>query len=319
MTFGAPLALLGLMAIPLLAGLHLRRQRGSARAQAAFVAAPLAASVVPNRPGARRHLALAAFLAALAAIVVALANPRTTQAQPTSSSAIMLVCDVSGSMGATDVAPTRLAAVERAVRRFLAAAPARVSVGVMVFDQTPQLLLAPSTDRAAALRALGGWRAHGGTAIGTALDAALATLGSWATRAGSAPAASIVLLSDGGSTSGTDPVAAARTAAARRVPVDTVALGTPGGKVAVTLAGGRRTLVPVPPQPALLAEIARIAHGESFRVQDAARLDAVYRMLGAKLVRRTVTRTLEAGFAGAALALLALGAALSLRWFGRLV
>jgi len=319
MSFGAPLALLGLVAIPVLAWLLVLWHRGRARAQAAFVAAPLAASVAPNRPGARRHVPLVAFLVALAALVVALADPRTTHAQPVPSSAIMLVCDVSGSMGATDVAPTRLRAVQRAARQFLAQAPARVSVGVMVFDQTPSLLVAPTTDRAAVRRALAGWHAHGGTAIGTAIDAAVAALGRWATRPGSAPAASIVLLSDGGSTSGADPLAAARAAAARRIPIDTVALGTPGGKIAVTLPGGRRVVVPVPPEPQLLAAIARIAHGESFRVQDAARLDAVYRLLGVRLARHTVTRTLEAGFAGAALALLALGGALSLRWFGRLV
>jgi Ca-activated chloride channel family protein len=319
MTFGAPLALAGLVAVPLLGAWYVLRNRGRARHQAAFVTAPLVASVAPHRPGWRRHAPPLAFLAALAALVVALADPRTTHADPVSSSGIMLACDVSGSMGATDVSPTRLLAAQRAARRFLAAMPAKVSVGVMVFDQTPTVLQTPTTDRAADRRALAGWHPHGGTAIGSAIESAVASLGRYRTAASARPAATIILLSDGGSTSGVNPLSAARVAKARHIPVDTVALGTPGGKIAVKLSNGRTVTVPVPPEPALLASIARASGGRSFAVQDATRLDAVYRMLGTKLGHHKVTHTLEAGFAGAALALLALGSALSLRWFGRLV
>jgi Ca-activated chloride channel family protein len=319
MSFGAPAALLGLAAIPLLAVWYARRQRGRTAQQAAFVTAPLMASVAPNRPGWRRHAPLVAFVAALAALVFALADPRTIHAETVHSSAIMLACDVSGSMGATDVAPTRLRAAQEAARRLLAAVPARVSVGVMVFDQVPTVLQSPTTDRAADRRALEGWHPHGGTAIGSAIETALAALGRYGTGRGSRPAASIILLSDGGSTSGINPLTAARAAAARHIPVDTVALGTPGGRIRVKLAGHRTATVPVPPEPQLLASIARASRGETFDVRDAGRLDAIYRMLGAKLGHHDVTRTLEAGFAGAALALLALGSALSLRWFGRLL
>jgi len=128
-----------------------------------------------------------------------------------------------------------------------------------------------------------------------------------------------LLLSDGGSDAGVEPLTAARVAASRHVPIDTVALGTPGGRVRVRLAGGRTITVAVPPDPGLLAQIARATRGSAFEVHQAGRLDAVYRMLGAKLSRRTVTHALEAGFAGAALVLLGLGSALSLRWFGRLI
>jgi Ca-activated chloride channel family protein len=296
MSFGAPAALLGLAAIPLLAAWYARRQRGRLRQQATFVTAPLLASVAPNRPGWRRHAPLLAFLAALAVLVVALANPRTTHAETVPNSAIILACDVSGSMGATDVSPTRLEAVQRAARRFLDAVPARVKVGVIVFDQVPTVLASPTTNRAADRRALLGWRPHGGTAIGSAIDAAMAVLARYGgSGAKSRPAAKLLLLSDGSSTSGVNPLVAARIAARRHIPIDTVALGTAGGT------------------------IARASGGETFRVQDAHRLSAVYRSLGAKVGHRKVTRTLEAGFAGAALVLLALGGALSLRWFGRLI
>lgn len=319
MTFGAPLALLGLAALPLLAVWYAGRQRGRRRQEAAFVTAPLAASVAPNRPRWRRHLPVIALLAALAALVVALAQPRTTHAQSVSNSAIMIATDVSGSMGATDVKPTRLQAVLRAARDFLDTVPDQVRVGIMVFDQAPTVLQSPTTDRAADRRALNGWRPHGGTAIGSAIDDALAQLapyGSGSTR--SRPTASILLLSDGGSTSGVNPLTAARTAAARHIPVDTVALGTPGGRIAVTQRG-RTFTVPAAPEPQLLAAVAHTSHGETFQIQNANRLDAVYKMLGAKLGHRKVTGSLEAGFAGAALALLALGTALSLGWFGRLI
>ena len=319
MSFGAPAALLGLAALPLLAAWYARRQRGRVRAQAAFVTAPLAASIAPNRPGWRRHAPLLAFALACAVLVVALADPRTTHAQAVPNSAIILACDASGSMGATDVSPTRLKAAQRAARRFLDAVPAKVKVGVMVFDQVPTVLVAPTTDRAADRRALTGWRPHGGTAIGDAIDAAMALLARYGTGTRSRPAAKLVLLSDGGSTSGISPLVAARIGAKRHIPIDTVALGTPGGRIAVKLRGGGTVQVPVPPEPQLLAAIARASGGETFRVQDASRLDAVYRSLGAKVGQRTVTRTLEAGFAGAALALLALGGALSLRWSGRLI
>jgi len=321
MSFGAPAALLGLAALPLLAVWYGRRQRGRARQQAAFVSAALAPSVVPRRPGWRRHAPLLAFVLALAVLVVALADPRTTHAQVVQDSAIILACDVSGSMGATDVSPTRLRAAQQAALRFLGAVPGKVKVGVMTFDQTPSVLQAPTTDRAADRRALRGWTPHGGTAIGSAIDSAMAVLARYGTgsRSPTRPAATLVLLSDGGSTSGPDPLVAARAARTRHIPVDTVALGTPGGTIAVKRQDGSTAQVPVPPQPQLLAQIARASGGQTFRVEDASRLDAVYRSLGAKVGHHKVTRTLEAGFAGAALALLALGAALSLRWFGRLI
>jgi Ca-activated chloride channel homolog len=319
MSFGAPLALLGLVAIPLLARWYVRRRRQDRLAAAAFVSAPLLASVSPNRPGWRRHAPLLALLAALAVLIVALAEPRTTVAAPISSSAIMLAADVSGSMGSTDVAPTRLRAAERAALRFLTAVPAHVSVGVMVFNQDPDVLALPTTDRAADRRALSGWTPHGGTAIGNAVELAVSVLGSGG-NGRSRPTAAIVLLSDGGSTSGASPLAAAREARNRHIPVDTVALGTPTGKISIE-AGRipRRITVPVPVQTATLAAVARASGGQAFTARSATALDEIYERLGARYTRHKVHRTLEAGFAGAALALLALGGALSLRWFGRLI
>jgi Ca-activated chloride channel homolog len=319
MSFGAPLALTALAALPLLAAWYARRERGRAAAQAAFASAPLLESVAPERPRWRRHVPLIALLAALAALILALADPRTTQAQPVEHSAIMLANDVSGSMAATDVAPTRLRAAQHAARAFLRQVPAHVSVGVMTFDQTPDVLTSPTRDRAAVERALTGWRPHGGTAIGVAIRVALNLLTRIVGgRHGTHPPAAIVLLSDGGSTSGVSPLTEARAAARAHIRIYTVALGTAHGTISV-IRNGRSVRVPAPPDPTLLRSIARASKGRAFTERDAGHLDAVYRHLGATLTHRRAQKRLEAGFAGAGLVLLALGTALSLRWFGRLI
>lgn len=312
MSFGAPLALLALLAVPALAIWYLGRRRAIVAREAAFVSPALAASLAPRRPGWRRHAPLVAFLTALAALIFSLSDPRVTHAASTSSSTIILACDVSGSMGATDVSPTRIRAAQAAAQRFLAGAGSQVAVGVMLFDQLPDVLLSPTTNHAAVARALRGWRPHGGTAIGTAIDTAVALLGRGHGHS------AIVLLSDGGSTSGADPLGAARHAASVHIPVDTVALGKPGGRIAVHK-DGRTFTVPVPPDPQLLAQIAHASGGSAFTAQDAGHLNAVYAKLAAAIGHHRVRYALAADLAGAALALIGLGSALSLRWFGRLI
>ena len=312
MSFGAPLALVALLAVPALAVWYAGRRRAITARETAFVSRALVSSVAPRRPGWRRHAPLVAFLTALAALIFALSDPRVTRAATTRESTIILACDVSGSMGATDVSPTRIRAAELAAQRFLAAAGPNISVGVMLFDQLPDVRLNPTTDHAAVRRALSGWHPHGGTAIGTAVDTALALLGR------SRGHAAIVLLSDGGSTSGADPIAAARRAAAVHVPVDTVALGTAGGRIAVHQ-HGRTFTVRVPPDPQLLAQIAHASGGAAYTAHDAGHLNALYTKLAAAIGHRRVRYALAADLAGAALALIGLGSALSLRWFGRLI
>jgi Ca-activated chloride channel homolog len=317
MTFGAPLALIALIAVPGLCVWYAGRRRSIAERQAAFVAPALAPSVAPRRPGWRRHAPLLAFIAAIAALIFALSDPHVTRAATIDRSAVMLACDVSGSMAATDVSPSRLRAAQLAAARFIHTVPSHVAVGVMTFDQLPDVLATPTTNRASDLHALKGWRPHGGTAIGTAIQTALALLGH-ARPGGTRVPAAIVLLSDGGSTSGADPLGAARQAAAAHIPVYTIALGTPGGKIAVH-ANGRSFTARVPPDPQLLAQIAHASGGKGYTVQNAGRLSALYARLGATLGHHKVHYALAGDLAGVALALAALGSALSLRWFGRLI
>jgi len=319
-SFAAPAILLALLALPALAAWYVARQRERRRAAAAFAAPAMTPSVVPSRPGWRRHVPALVVALALAALVVAAARPQTTVAVPQEQAAIMLLTDVSGSMLATDVAPSRLVAARRAAQRFVDRVPEKVQVGVMGFNQTPQVLQSPTRDRFAVTDALNALTPSGGTATGEAVQAAVRLLGARKGADGRTAPAAIVLLSDGASTKGVDPVQAAREAARLKIPVYTVALGTPNGTITVPRRNGQGTVTrPVPPDPQSLAEIAQASGGRAFSAADASRLSQVYEQLGSQLGRKTEKREITSGFAGGALALLLLGAAASLRWFGRLV
>jgi Ca-activated chloride channel homolog len=318
MSFLHPAVLVALLAIPLLVAWYVSQQRRRGRAAAAFAAPALSASVAPRRPRWRRHVPMLAFALALAVLIVSAARPTRTVAEPVDTASIMLANDTSGSMAATDVAPSRLAAAEKAANRFLAQVPGSVRVGLLEFNTTVALLQSPTTDHALVKSALAQLRVTGGTAIGDALRTALHTLATVPRDGGKKPPGAILLLSDGASDVGSDPITAAQQAAANHVPIYTVELGTPHGTVKEKR-GNKTVTVPVPPNPAQLAEIARVSRGQAFTATDAKGLDTIYERLGAELGHKKVRHEITATFAGGGLALLLLGAAASLVWFGRLV
>ena len=300
MSFASPAFLVGLALIPVLVVLYARAER---RPQS-FAPAKLLPSVVPARPGWRRHASIAGYAVALAVLLVALAKPQATVAVPTQQARVMIVTDHSGSMQATDVAPNRLAAAKKAAGTFLAALPDQVRVGAIAFNQKADVLQSPTRDHDAVREAIAGIRPAGTTATGDAIKTALATI------SGKAPAA-IVLLSDGKSVRGSDPLAAARAAKARKIPIYTVALGTANG----TINGGQ----PVPPDPKTLADIARITGGSAFTAKDLKALDQVYKRLGSQVATKKQKREVTSLFAGGALALMLLSALSSIRMFGRVL
>ena len=300
MSFASPAFLVGLALIPVLVVLYARAER---RPQS-FAPAKLLPSVVPARPGWRRHASIAGYAVALAVLLVALAKPQATVAVPTEQARVMIVTDHSGSMQATDVAPNRLAAAKKAAGTFLAALPDRVRVGAIAFNQKADVLQSPTRDHDAVREAIAGIRPAGTTATGDAIKTALATI------TGKAPAA-IVLLSDGKSVRGSDPLAAARAAKARKIPIYTVALGTANG----TINGGQ----PVPPDPKTLADIARITGGSAFTAKDLKALDQVYKRLGSQVATKKQKREVTSLFAGGALALMLLSALSSIRMLGRVL
>jgi Ca-activated chloride channel family protein len=320
-SFAAPLVLICLVAVPVLVvlyGVHLRDRR---RAAAAFAAPALTASVAPHRPRWRSHVPMLAFLLALAILILAAARPQKTVAVPVERASIMLITDVSGSMQATDVRPTRLVAARIAAKRFVAQVPKTVNVGVMALSSKPRVLASPTRDRVAINTALDQLAPRGGTGTGEAIQAATNILRHQPGVNGKRPPAAIVLLSDGAATGKIDPVAAAQAARKLHIPIYTVALGTAQGTITVPRpgdAGGTETRQ-VPPDPRSLAEVARASGGKTYAAADASKLSDVYKSLGSLLGTKNEKRQITAGFAGGALVLLLLGAAMSLRWFGRLI
>jgi Ca-activated chloride channel family protein len=311
-SFQAPAFLLALLLVPLAALAYGAAQRRRRAAADAFASPAVRASALPRTPGWRRHAPIALYGLALAALAIALARPEATIAVPSEQATIVLATDHSGSMQATDVAPSRLAAVKTAAERFLENVPDRVKVGGVAFDHRAAVLEAPSTDRAPLRAAIRGLEPSGGTATGEALAASLDLVRRGGTDR---PPAAIVLISDGESTHGREPLPVAREAAELGIPIYTVALGTADG----TVVGSDGVSRPVPPDPETLQAIAEASGGRSYEVADADRLATVYERLGSQVATEREPREVTAAFAGGALALVAGGALLSLHWFRRLV
>ncbi len=318
MTFATPLVLLALIAIPVLIRWYVGEQRRRARLARGFVAPALTPSVVPRRPGWRRHAPMLLFAIAIAALIIAAAGPQRSVAVPVDSAAIMLANDISASMNATDVRPSRLAAAKAAAERFLTRVPAAIEVGSLQFATRPTVLQSPTTNRALTRSAVAGLGPPTGhTAIGDAIQVALRLLSTLPKQGGKRPPGAIVLLSDGGSDEGSDPLAGARQAAADRIPIYTIALGTPNGTIRVKR-GPATVNVPVPVSSQLLRQVAQASGGHSFTAADAAGVSTIYAHLATELGHKHVKREMTASFAGGGLALLLIGSVLSLAWFGRL-
>jgi Ca-activated chloride channel family protein len=316
-SFAEPLVLLGLLALPLLALYYAAEQRNRRLAAAAFAEPAVQPSVAPDRPRWRRHAPMIAAALALAILIMAAAKPQRTVAVPVERASIVLATDVSGSMTATDVKPNRLVAAKRAARRFLEEVPARVNVGVLAFNGTPTVLHSPTRDRDAVRGAINGMSPSGATATGEAIASGTLMLRSRGSRSNRRPPAAILLLSDGTSTRGRDPVEQARAARRLNVRVYTVTLGTDQGTITVTRQDGSTYSRPVPPDPDSLAQIARVSRGKAYTAGSTDRLKEVYEELGSELGHKDEKRQITSVFAGGGLVLLLTGIAMSMRWFGR--
>jgi Ca-activated chloride channel family protein len=314
-TLAAPWFLLVALAIPLAVLAQRAARRRRRRFAVRFPAAATVAAVAGAAPWWRRLLAPALLAAAVALLALALARPQATVAVPVERAAVTLIADTSRSMLAEDVDPSRLEAARRAAHAFLDRIPEQLQVGVVAFSSEPHTTLDPTLDHAQVRAVLDSLVADGGTATGDALQAGLQRLQARRGEGGRRAPAAMILLSDGAATEGQDPVEVARRAGEARIPIYTVALGTPDG----TVPGGPfRPPVPVPPDPETLRDIARESGGQAFEVDDAGELDAVYERLGSQIGTRPERREVSAPFAGAALAFLLVGAGLGLRWRGRL-
>ena len=326
MSFQWPLLLLTLLLLPLVLGLFLALERRRARYAVRFTNLEVLAEVVSRSGRWRRYLPAALFLLALAAALTALARPHARVMSARENASIVLAIDSSGSMFADDVAPTRLGAAQEAVRRFLRKLPKKFRVGLVTFSSEPQVVATLTNDRHLVLEGLNYLYPGRGTAIGDALARSVQVTRQGERSADDAPTAgdpaearrspprAIVLLSDGFQTRGVlSPLQGAQRAKAARIPVYTVALGTPNGVINF----GPFTR-PVPPDPETLRQIAQTTGGRFWAAGSAARLNAVYDKLGSSIGRVPTRREVTYLVLAAAAALLVAAWALSARWAQRL-
>lgn len=323
MTFASPLALLGLALVPLALVGYLVVQRRRMRYAARFTNLDLLANIVERSPGWRRHLPPTLALAALAALVVALARPEVTMAVPREEATVVLAMDSSGSMTATDVAPSRMAAAREAASRFVEELPEDFRVGLVSFSDQADVVAPPTHDRGEIVAALGSLRASNGTALGDAIarsvEAGRSALDEDATRSGEAPPLVVLVLSDGANTTGDyEPLEAAALAADAGIPVYTVALGTEDGVIQGPDDNGGTRTIQVPPDPETLAAVAESTGGEFFDAPNDEDLRAVYDEIGSQVGTVSEQREVTNLFAGAGGLLLLAGAALSALWFNRI-
>jgi Ca-activated chloride channel family protein len=345
MSFGHPLLLLTLLVIPLAVGLYKLGERRRMRYALRYTNVDVLALVASAGRPWRRYLATGLFLATLAALCVAVARPRVASSVTSDKATVILVLDVSGSMQAVDVKPTRLAAAQSAIHTFLDKLPSRVRVGLVLFAGEAQVATPPTRDHALvgdAVDAAGEFRGFGGTAIGDAIATAVrlglkvigspknGSLASYTTAPApkvSSTLVSILFLSDGRQTQGQlEPLDGAARARAAGFPVYTVALGTtgatklrgfPGGFPGIggPFGPGRRGLSP---DPVTLKAIAQQTGGKFFRARSAGAVDAAYAKLGSSLGRTRGRAEITDILLAVGAALLVLAGALSALWSPRL-
>lgn len=324
MSFGTPWLLLALL-LPLawlIAYVWLERR--PPRYVVAFPNLAVLAGVTGGRNPWRRHAIAGLVLLSLAALVLASARPRISRSAPSERATVVLLVDVSVSMNATDVKPSRFQAARVALARFVDQVPRPIRIALVAFSDDAQVITPPTTDRGLLHAGISSLAPGFGTAIGDALARAVDLARRSVGQAGIAPLAAarptsaVVLLSDGAQTRGVlSPEDGARLARDARVPVYAIALGTLGGIVTVNR-GGNEITVPVPPDRATLAQIAESTGGLVFEAADASRLAAIYERLGSVVGRTRAPREVTALFLAAGAALLVAATALAGLWAPRL-
>ena len=286
MTLRWPVVLWALLAIPLavLAVLAIRHRRVGTAVR--FTNLDLLTSVATRRDRWRTALPTALFAGAYALLVLGVARPERTVLVPVTTGTVILVIDTSGSMKATDISPSRLAAAQADAAQLVSHLPPGFHIGVVSFSDRARVVAIPTTDHQVVEEAIGRLSAEGGTALGDGLADAvrqyhLQTI--LPATAGTQPNGGILLLSDGENTSGTvEPAEAGSLAAASRVPVYTISLGTPEG---VLVTPGRD--IPVPPHPESLAAIADATGGLAFEAPTASELEQIYLSMSTRFVGYT--------------------------------
>ena len=349
MTFVWPELLWLLLAVPVLVALYLLQLRRKRKAALRYASLTLVAAAGASAR-VRRHVPPLLFLLALTLMLIAVARPQAVVTLPSAHETVILAMDVSGSMRATDVKPNRLAAAQDAARAFVADQPKTTRIGVVSFAATASVVQAPTHSREDILGAIDRFQLQRGTAIGSGILISLKTifpdaefdLRSWNPRReeqkaaakaaardpaagskdvakpvppGSYTSAAIILLTDGQTTTGPDPLEAARMAADRGVRVYTVGIGTTAGEVINVEGWSMRVRL----DEEALKAIATLTRSEYFHAGTAADLQKIYSNLNTKLFFEQKETEVTALFAAAAAVLALVSATLSLLWFNRIL
>jgi len=330
MTFEWPWMLALLVVVPLLAAAYILMQRRRRKYALSYASVSLVAQAVGKGPGVKRHIPAALYLLAIGAMVIALARPQATVPVPSNTGTVMLVIDVSGSMFAEDVEPNRMEATKKAAREFVEKQPSGVKVGVVSFSDFAALVAPPSTERQPTLDAIARLRPQRGTNIGAGLQVALDAIYNLQEEADvpvtndprptptaeerDVPPASIVLVSDGQSNTGPDPLDVVQEAVNGNIKVYTVGIGTEEGTVLQIQGRNVFTALDAPTMRGLADQTG----GKYFTAQSDADLKEVYDDLSRERIVENEETEITFAFAGAALLISMLAGGLGLMWFNRL-
>jgi Ca-activated chloride channel homolog len=314
--FISPTRLWLLAAVAAITGVYVALQFRRRHYAVRFTNVDLLDKVAPRRPGWRRHLVAALFLATGAFQVVAFAGPQHMDRIPRERATVMLAIDTSLSMEATDVDPSRIEGAKAAALAFLDSIPSKINVGLVSFSARAIIRVPPSTDRDLIRNSINTLTLGNGTAIGDAIISSLEALkAAPADDKGTQPPAAIVLMSDGKTTAGTPNSEASRQASEAGVPVSTIAFGTPDGRVRIPETG---QVISVPVDEDALHQIADDTKGSFYDAQSSAELKAIYENIGSAIGYEKAPREITRYFVGLALLCGLATAALSLLWFQRL-
>src|SRR5438132_14008217 len=279
MSFQSPWLLLGLLAIPLLVGFYITSQRRRRAYAVRFTNLALLNQGMGKGPGLRRHLPAILFVAGVAGLLFSMARPQASIRVPKGQTSVMLAVDVSGSMAASDVQPTRIEAAIAAGRTLIDKLPSNAQAGLVIFNSQAEVVSPLTTDKGAVKDDLGTLRPGGGTAIGSSIQVAVAQLASITdpNSPKSQNYAMVVLLTDGTSKTGIDQATAAGEAARGKIPVHTAGVRTRYMKQLVQ----GRVVDGVDEQA--LQQISTATGGHYYYAADEAQLGKIYSDLGSKI------------------------------------
>ncbi|MBI1280658.1 MAG: VWA domain-containing protein [Anaerolineaceae bacterium] len=333
MKFIWPAMLLLLLLVPLFVYLYVRMQLRRRKLATSYGSLGMMQGAVRNRLGWRRHVPPAILLVALIILIVALARPQTTVSLPRIQGTVILAFDVSGSMAADDLKPTRMEAAKTAVQNFIERQSPSVRIGVVAFSESGLSVQVPTNDEVELLAAIGRLTPQRGTSLANGIIASLTTIENsngaptnYYSNATPTPAPTptpmprgtysssvIILLTDGENNQNPDPLEIAQAAADRGVRIYTVGIGSPSGADLHVEGFTIHTQL----DEAMLQQISQITGGTYYNAENEEDLLNIYDNLNPTLIVKPEDMEVTSLLAGVSILILLIGGTISLLWFGR--